>query len=398
MKYFSDINERFVVKKRATIVVKDYPELRALVTKRLQDDVNADLNDIDVSNITVFGGKYEGLFRDLDPHDIKLGNWNMQNAESTENMFCNCRNFIGSDIGKWGKMNKIKSMKRMFYNCHKFTGDLSGWSINKTVYNASSMFWGCTEFTGKGLSSLANMWGPPGKISSTAWNMFGNCISLDTDELETWNVADISHLAKMFQGCKSFTGKGLEHWGPKLTNDSTKGVNNMFAECENLDFDVSSWANIKFEQDKYPRPYKTFNTSTLTKEEYRTGLANMFRNCKNFKGKGLEKWNVDNVTTFSLMFFNCESLNFDCSKWNMEKAWELYGMFKNCVSFTGEGLENWNIDNATAEMKEMFYNCTAITAPKFNNWKMGDKYCKQSLLRMFTKCNKKIIPEWSKKK
>ena len=55
---------------------KDKFELKKILEERLAKDKNADLNDIDVSNITDMGvwgfSGLKGLFQDLDPHDIHI--------------------------------------------------------------------------------------------------------------------------------------------------------------------------------------------------------------------------------------------------------------------------------------------------------------------------------------
>ena len=52
-----------------------FNELRNLIGKLLKEiDKNADLNDIDISNITTFYDKDndKSLFEDLDPHNINI--------------------------------------------------------------------------------------------------------------------------------------------------------------------------------------------------------------------------------------------------------------------------------------------------------------------------------------
>ena len=58
----------------------------------------------------------------------------------------------------------------------------------------------------------------------------------------------------------------------------------------------------------------------------------MFANCENFKGKGLENWDVSNVTDMYRMFFNCKNFNCNLSKWNVSNVENMFYLFDNCTS------------------------------------------------------------------
>ena len=79
----------------------------------------------------------------------------------------------------------------------------------------------------------------------------------------------------------------------------------------------------------------------------------MFAGCKNFKGKGLENWDVSNVKEMISMFNGCEQFNCDLSKWDVSSVTNMYSLFKRCNKFTGKGLENWDV-SAVTDMHYMF--------------------------------------------
>ena len=113
------IQENTCINEKLTIVHKSYScapetkeELKEIIKGRLEDDPNADLNDIDVSNIT----DMSDLFHGLNPHNI--------------------------DISKWDVSN-VKDMSFMFYNCKNFDSDLSGWGVSMTTTDIMNMLTGC---------------------------------------------------------------------------------------------------------------------------------------------------------------------------------------------------------------------------------------------------------------
>lgn len=108
---------------------KDRDELRVILKKRLAEDKNANLNDIDVSEIT----DMNDLFLGLDPHNIDISEWNVLNVENMYGMFSACVNF-NSDLSNWNTSNLI-DMKYMFYFCRKFEGNgLEKWNVSKVKY------------------------------------------------------------------------------------------------------------------------------------------------------------------------------------------------------------------------------------------------------------------------
>ena len=115
---------------------KNKHELKKIIQECLKKDKDADLNDIDVSEIT----DMSNLFGNLDPHNIDISNWDVSNVENMGCMFYDCENF-NSDLSSWNVSN-VTSMIGMFWNCKNFNCDLSNWDVHN-VENMSSMFTGC---------------------------------------------------------------------------------------------------------------------------------------------------------------------------------------------------------------------------------------------------------------
>ena len=88
-------------------------ELRQILEERLKEDQDADLNDIDVSEIT----NMKDLFGHLAPHNIDISEWNVSN---------------------------VTDMYKMFYDCNSFNSDLSNWDVSN-VTDMYNMFDGCSS-------------------------------------------------------------------------------------------------------------------------------------------------------------------------------------------------------------------------------------------------------------
>ena len=123
--------------------LKDKKELRSLIKELLEErGKDADLNDIDVSNVT----NMYGLFINLNPYNIDISEWNVSNVENMKRKFDNCKNF-NSDISNWNVSN-VTNMESMFYNCENFNSDLNKWDVSN-VKDMYFMFGKCNSLKNK---------------------------------------------------------------------------------------------------------------------------------------------------------------------------------------------------------------------------------------------------------
>ena len=84
------IQEKLIIKKSKAINYKYFPqtkkELQDIILKRIKEDGNgADLNDIDVSEITDMSGLFEGTDFNGD-----ISSWDVSNVINMHNVFHNC--------------------------------------------------------------------------------------------------------------------------------------------------------------------------------------------------------------------------------------------------------------------------------------------------------------------
>ena len=99
--------------------MKYKPQTREELQKLVQDE-NIYLGDIDTSLIT----DMSGLFSFERRKDFSgIGNWNVNKVTSMRGMFYNCYSF-NEDIGKWN-VNNVNNMGDLFYNCINFNQNIS---------------------------------------------------------------------------------------------------------------------------------------------------------------------------------------------------------------------------------------------------------------------------------
>ena len=123
--YISEkLNIKNIKVRQYTYHPKRKGELQLILRERLSKDNNANLNDIDVSDIT----DMSNLFEKLNPHNINISNWDVSNVTNMGYMFCYCESF-NSDLSKWDVSN-VTNMINMFYNCQNFNCDLSEWNVS----------------------------------------------------------------------------------------------------------------------------------------------------------------------------------------------------------------------------------------------------------------------------
>ena len=143
------ILEKFQITKDSKPLYTCHPkykfELREILEERLAEDKNADLNDIDVSQIT----DMKGIFYGLDPNEIHIEKWDVSNVTDMEKMFWKCKNF-NCDLSNWDVSN-VKNMWCMFDGCKNFEGEgLEHWKpINCKHMNMCFMFNDCLSLKNK---------------------------------------------------------------------------------------------------------------------------------------------------------------------------------------------------------------------------------------------------------
>lgn len=130
-----------------------------------------------------------------------------------------------------------------------------------------------------------------------------------------------------------------------------------------------------------------------------TDMSGMFSGCGNFN-QPLDSWDVSNVTNMHQMFYCCYIFNQPLNTWNVKNvinmswmfgeqgSYKVIGMaynqpldswdvssvvnmsciFYNCINFN-QSLNSWNVSNVT-DMSGMFFNCKNFNQ-SLKNWNVG---------------------------
>ena len=244
MKHINQFITEYIIKKKLDKPIDSEYNYHPQTKEELINNINEciDLGEYNLNVIDVSGIKdMSKLFRYVNLDKIKEGSkldiskWNVSNVKDMKYMFLEIKPVINyKDIENWDVSN-VTNMSGMFINCRNFNCDLSNWDVS-SLRETEYMFDKCDKFKGKGLENwnMSNVW--------NASQMFMFCTDLCCD-LSKWN------LSKMQKGYM------------------------MFSACENFDCDVSNW--------------------NVGKSNKLSNIHSMFQGCVKFKGKGLDKWIID---------------------------------------------------------------------------------------------------------
>ncbi|MEM4221765.1 MAG: BspA family leucine-rich repeat surface protein [Thermoplasmata archaeon] len=166
---------------------------------------------------------------------------------------------------------------------------------------------------------------------------------------EDIDISNIDSLSSIFENFEfKYEYGSIENWNVS----NVEYFYATFRNAKNLWFDFKNW--------------------DMTKA---IDCDSMFENCKDFKGKGLEFWNLKNLRKANYMFEGCTNLDINVSNWNIKNLNELKHMFYNCYNFRGIGLEKWNITliSHNEAFDGTFANCFKLDF-NISNWNIRSEF------------------------
>lgn len=149
-------------------------------------------------------------------------------------------------------------------------------------------------------------------------------------------------------------------------------------EVSEISLGVNEWivtgVNTKFggTQGEVPGDYDTGNTNTdfafgpLTNTSAVTDMSHLLNNCKNFRGEGLQYFDVSNVTDMRFMFYSCVKMfEADLSGWATGNVKNMSHMF--CMSYLfNSDISGWDTSNVTN--MDLIFNNTDLFNQDLSGW------------------------------
>ena len=199
---------------------------------------------------------------------------------------------------------------------------------------------------------------------------YGN-ITRETDvttvygPIANWDVSQLTNLALVFYGGDRNTWPGpdidlslavvantpfnedVSRWNVS----SATTLEGMFAGTVSItDLDLSNWDTSRVASMRgmfhsaslYDGNLESWNVQSVT------DFSGMFVGCTSFTGKGLNMWNIESGQLLTHTFARALNFNADLSGWKTDRMTSLEGTFRGCSSFNGTGLEGWNVSAVTS--------------------------------------------------
>ena len=204
--------------------------------------------------------------------------------------------------------------------------------------------------------------------TTSMYQMFYNCSSLETLDVNSWDTSSVTTLQRMFYKCSSLETLDVSGWN--TSNVTT--LQQTFASCSSLEtLDVGGWNT-----SSVTTMYDTFNgCSKLTElgvggwdTSNVTSMQAMFYSCSSLEKLDLSEWDTSSVTTLQQTFASCSSLEtLDVSGWNTSSVTTLHYTFNGCSGLTELGVGGWDTSNVT-NMQGMFRSCSSLEKLDLSEW------------------------------
>lgn len=214
-----------------------------------------------------------------------------------------------------------------------------------------------------------------------------NWILYDTEQYEVRDYDDIEHLvfgrylldAETFL-CVRKDFKGKLHLPINASTCSFMFVDSNVHEIDLTEFDTTNVVNMDYmflkadlgdclkvnsstttQANDADRNILTFNTEGVT------SMSGMFKDCK-VKHLDLSSLRTHNVTDFSDMFYNCDSLiDLNVDGFDTSNAEDFNGMFHGCNKLTQLNVKHFNV-NSVLHMSYLFSGCRRLKVIDLEGW------------------------------
>ena len=271
----------------------------------------------------------DGVFFDMSSLDITASdlysNVIQQNTSGSQ-MFYGCTSLTTAvDASAWD-MSNYTSTYRMFRNCDNIAWDFQNWDLTSCT-NTERMF----AFTG-GANINTTGWSIDPTVLTNAQWMFYLCNTYNRDV--SWLDPDGNDINFEYTfAFSAISGTGISTWdGSAVTN-----YGGIFKSATSFDADVSGLIS---------------DTTPIN-----VNIEEMFRDATSFLGAGLQNWNMSEITSLEMLFFNTDSMNnvTNLTGWDTSKVTDFTRTFQN--NWTGSLDFTWlDVSSATTMTRTWGYS------------------------------------------
>jgi len=206
---------------------------------------------------------------------------------------------------------------------------------NKDSSAAFADFTGLTSVAGTAVLNTSN--------TITMEDMFRECASLKSINLNTWDVQHVQDMSGMFLACNALETLNLATWNTQNLTDVaamfSSGSDSNTGSLKSIDLTGWTTGKVKYMND-------LFSGQTILTEI-----------------KGLEGFDTSKTLNMSAMFLNCHALpKVDVSSFSTISATDMSRMFKNCKSITVLNISNFSTNGITtvSGLKGFANGCSSL--------------------------------------
>ena len=174
--------------------------------------------------------------------NINMSSFNTKEVANMGGMFYDCSNLKQLNVNNFNTEN-VTTMASMFANCSNLEKlDISNWKT-ANVEDMSWMFAGEDYGNPPNTMNIKQIIGIENLDVSnvkTMDRMFRNCHELTSLDLHKWNVSNVEIMRQMFNSCKSLSELNIENWNMGNVTNTQYMFNNCYKLNSTITFSFDS--------------------------------------------------------------------------------------------------------------------------------------------------------------
>ena len=230
-------------------------------------------------------------------------------------------------------------------------------TLPETIINTSSTFNSASSFDQDldtwDVTNITNMYG-----------MFKDAVIFNGN-ITNWNVENVTKMTIMFAGAEAFN-QNIGDWDVSNVTD----MYSMFSGAHSFNQDIGGWDLSSVENMSY-----MFASCYVFNQDIGgwdvgevTTMSGMFHGATNFN-RDIGGWNVQNVTTMSSMLRGLSEFNQDIGNWDVSNVEDLSFMFNSTENFN-QDIGNWDV-SSVKNMRWMFRGAKLFNQD-ISGWDVGN--------------------------